>query len=151
MNVLRGDAATAETPEPAYPSPTTGQEVEVILARQLAGYLALPVIIVDPNFVVVYYNEATERLIGRRFDEGGPIHPSEWSKRFSFTDEAGAPLPVDEFPIAVALRQRRPVHRTLWLQGMDGVRHHVDITAIPLTGNAGRFIGVLAINSELED
>jgi hypothetical protein len=34
---------------------------------------------------------------------------------------------------------------------MDGVRHHVDTTAIPLTGNAGRFIGVITIYFELED
>jgi PAS domain-containing protein len=151
MDDLPGDAAAAEIPEPAYPSPTIGQQVEVILARQLAGYLALPVVIVDPNLVVVYYNEAAERLLGRRFDEGGPIHPSEWSDTFSFTDDAGAPLPVGEIPMSLALRERRPVHRTYWLQGMDGVRHHVDTTAIPLTGNAGRFIGVITIYFEIED
>ena len=32
--------------------------VEVILARQLAGYLALPVVIIDPGGTVIFYNEA---------------------------------------------------------------------------------------------
>jgi PAS domain-containing protein len=155
MDDLRGthrDAATAEeTPEPSYPSPTTGQQIEAILARQLAGYLTLPVVIADPNLVVVYYNEAAELLLGRRFDEGGPIHSSEWADTFSFTDEDGTPLPLDEIPLGIALRRRQVAHRRYYLQGMDGVRHHVDTTAIPLTGTAGRFVGVITIYSEIED
>jgi PAS domain-containing protein len=155
MDNLRGarqDTATAEeTHEPDYPSPTTGQQVEVILARQLAGYLALPVVIADPNLVVVYYNEAAERLFGRRFDEGGPIPTSDWSDTFSFSDEDGTPLPVDEIPLGIALRQRRVAHRRYFLQGMDGVRHHIDNTAIPLTGIGGRLVGVITISSEIED
>lgn len=155
MHDLRNDqrdtAATAETTPHVYPSPTTGQEVEIILARQLAGYLAAPIVITDPNRVVIYYNEPAERLLGRRFDEGGPVDSSEWSKKFSITDETGLPLPVDEIPLSIALRHGHVAHRTYYLQGMDGVRHHVNTTAIPLTGNAGRFLGVVAIYDELED
>jgi PAS domain-containing protein len=146
------DRQDASAPaEPEYPSPTTGHQVEVILARQLAGYLALPILIMDPNHTVVYYNEPLERLIGRRFDEGGPVPWSEWSNTFSITDEDGTPLPGDETPLGITLQERRLAGRTYWLQGIDGTRHHIETTAIPLIGNAGRFLGVIAIYSELED
>jgi PAS domain-containing protein len=147
----RRDAPASGSVEPDYPSPTTGQQIEVILARQLAGYLTLPIVIMDPNRTAVYYNEPAERLLGRRFDEGGPVRWSQMSTTFPITDEDGTPLSVDETPLGIALNQRRLSSRTYWLQGIDGTRHHVNTTAIPLVGNAGRFLGVIAIFDKVED
>src|SRR5947209_6436706 len=62
-----GTSGEASDSYESYPSPTTGQEIEVILARQLAGYLALPMVIVDPSHIVIFYNEPAERMLGRRF------------------------------------------------------------------------------------
>ena len=49
------------------------KEIEVILARQLAEYLTLPIFIVDPNGDLLYYNEPAEEILGSRFGETGPI------------------------------------------------------------------------------
>jgi PAS domain-containing protein len=42
-------------------------EIEMILMRQLASYLAMPIFIVDPVGNLVFYNEPAESILGRRF------------------------------------------------------------------------------------
>jgi PAS domain-containing protein len=133
-----------------FPLPSTRQEVEVILARQLAGYLALPMVIVDPTSVVVYYNEPAEQVLGRRFDEGAAVPQHELPEVFGFTDDSGERILATEMALATTLRTRRVAHRTFWMVGRDGVKHHIDSTAIPLIGNAGRFLGAVGIFSEIE-
>jgi PAS domain-containing protein len=126
------------------------QEIEVILVRQLAGYLALPVVILDPQGTVIYYNEPAERILARRFDEGGPIPPTHWAADFEFAYESGEPLPLEEMTLVAALRTRELVHMNFRLRGLDKVRHHVASAGIPLIGNAGRFLGVAAFFFELD-
>jgi PAS domain-containing protein len=147
----QGDVATADSRrDGSYPSPSTRHEIEVILARQLAGYLALPIIIVDPSHLVVYYNELAERMLGRRFDEGGPIPWGEWTRAFDFRDDAGEPIPATEMPLAAALRHRRLAYLEFWMRGLDGTRRYIKGTGVPLIGNAGRFLGAVAFFSEMD-
>ena len=47
------------------------QSVEMILVRQLASYLFVPVLVVDTTGTVVFYNEPAERILGVRFEETG--------------------------------------------------------------------------------
>jgi hypothetical protein len=42
--------------------------IEVILMRQLASYLAMPILLVDPAGTLLFYNEPAERLLGRRYN-----------------------------------------------------------------------------------
>src|SRR6185503_10561993 len=44
------------------------QSVEMILARQLTGYLSVPVLLVDTAGTVIFYNEPAERILGVRFE-----------------------------------------------------------------------------------
>ncbi len=53
------------------------QEIEMILARQLASYLVMPIFVVDPAGTLVFYNEPAEPILGRRFDETGAM-PLPW-------------------------------------------------------------------------
>ena len=126
------------------------REIEMILGRQLAGYLALPIVIIDANQQGTYYNEPAEVMLGRRFDEGGPIPWTEWASAFQFTDDTGDPVPAREMPLATAVRDRRPAHRVFWLRGLDGIRRHMDETAIPIVGHAGRFLGAVAFFNEID-
>jgi PAS domain-containing protein len=126
------------------------QEIEVILTRQLAGYLALPMVLVDPQHQILYYNEAAETMLGRRFDEGAPIPWAGWAQAFHFVDDKGDPIPSDHMPLATALRRQRLAHRAFWLRGLDGMTRHMEETAIPLIGNAGRFLGAVAFFTELD-
>lgn len=126
------------------------KEIEVILTRQLASYLAMPIIIVDPIGTLLFFNEPAEAILGRRFEETGEIPLDDWVKTVTLTDDYGAPLAPEARPLLIALNERRPVHAEMWVVGMDHVRRHVEITAFPLIGQAGRHLGALGIFWEVE-
>ncbi len=121
------------------------QEIEMILMRQLASYLAMPIFVVDPAGSLVFYNEPAEVLLGRRFDEVEVMGVEVWSTIFAPTDDHGSPLPPDALPLVVALRQRRPAHKTVRITGLDGVSRRLGITAFPLEGQGGRHLGAVAM------
>ena len=121
------------------------KEIEVILTRQLATYLAMPIFVVDPDGTLVFYNEPAEAILGCRFDETGALSLREWSQLFRATDEQGAPLPPDERPVLIAVTERRPSHRDFWISGLDNVLRHIEVTAFPLIGQADRYLGAVAI------
>jgi len=121
------------------------QEVEVILARQLADYLALPVFIVDQGGNLLFYNEPAELILGHRYDETGPMPAQEWGTIFEPTDEAGQPLRVGELPLTIALVERKPAYRVFWIRGLDGVKRRIEVTAFPLIGQADRYLGAMAL------
>jgi PAS domain-containing protein len=121
------------------------KEIEVILTRQLAGCLSTPAFIIDVAGSVIFYNEAAERILGQKFDEAGEMPASRWTTIFRPTDDAGLTIPPEGLPLMVALEQRRPAHRTLWIQGIDGPKRRIEITALPLMGQADRFLGALAM------
>jgi PAS domain-containing protein len=127
------------------------KEVEVILTRQLASYLAVPVFLVDPEGSLVYYNEPAEQLLGQRFEETGEMRLEAWSSMFEPEDSSGAPIPSDGLPLVVAIRHRRPAHRELWIRDQEGVRRRLQITALPIVGQAGRFLGGIALFWEAGD
>jgi PAS domain-containing protein len=121
------------------------QEIEMILVRQLASYLAMPIFIVDPQGTLVFYNEPAELILGRRFEETGEMPSAEWSTIFEPTDEAGKPIAPEDNPLVIALAERRPTHRVLWIRGLDKVRRHLEVTCFPLIGQARRYMGAMAI------
>ncbi len=120
-------------------------EIEVILTRELASYLATAVFVVDPEGELIYYNEPAERLLGTRFDETGPMAMSDWTSMFSATDENDQPLKAEQLPLVAALQYGRPQHERFRIRGLDGGRRLIEVTAIPLLGQAGRFVGAAAL------
>jgi PAS domain-containing protein len=123
------------------------QEIEMILARHLASHLAMPIFLVDPQGTLLYYNVAAEAILGRRFDETGPLPLAEWAT--IFTPVGG--LAPDEMPLVIALRERRPAHRDFWIRGLDQVPRHIEVTGLPVLGHAGRHLGALAIFWEIDN
>jgi PAS domain-containing protein len=117
-------------------------EIEVILLRQLASYLAMPIFIVDPRGTLVFYNEPAESILGR-FEETGEMSAEEWLRAFQPTDEQGRLLAPEAVPLMIALNDRRPMHGSLWVRGLDGVRRHIEATAFPLVGQSDRFLGAV--------
>ena len=126
------------------------QEIEIILARQLASYVAVPIFIVDVNGSLLYYNEHAERILGYRFDQTGPMPLQEWATCFNPLGESGEPLEPEALPLVAALTSRRPGHRRFWIDGMDHVRRCIEVTALPLVGQSDRFLGAIAIFWEEE-
>lgn len=121
------------------------EPIEIILLRQWASYLGLPVWIMDAGGSLIFYNEAAEALLGRRFEESGAISVEDLSSLFSTRDDEGNPLSAAELPVSVALMERRPSHRTIVFVGFDGHARRIDVTAFPVTGLAGRMLGAVAM------
>jgi PAS domain-containing protein len=126
------------------------KELEVILARHLASYLAMPIFIVDPQGSLIYYNEPAEAVLGRRFEETGEMPIGTWSTVFSPTDEAGAPFAPDALPLAIALDKRQTANARFWIRGLDGIQRHIEVTAFPLIGQDDRYLGAIALFWELQ-
>jgi hypothetical protein len=122
-----------------------GHEVELILMKQVASYLAVPIFLVDPAGTLLYYNEPAESLLGERYDETGEMPLEEWGTVFAPTDRSGAPLAPEELPLAIAVQQGRPAHGQLSITGLDGVARQLSVTAFPLVGQSNRNLGAVAI------
>jgi hypothetical protein len=63
--------------------------IQIILTRQLAGYLSVPTFLVDPKGTLLFYNEPAEVLLGSRFDETGAMPAEKWSTIFAPVDQGG--------------------------------------------------------------
>jgi PAS domain-containing protein len=126
------------------------REIEVILMRQLASYLSMPILIVDPKGDLVYFNEAAELILGRRFEETGEIRRGEWSALFKPTNDDGSPVPREDQPLFIATEHRRPAHRRSWIRGLDGVHKQIEGIAFPLLGHRDRFLGAAGIFLEVQ-
>ena len=127
------------------------KEIEVILARQLADFLAMPIFIVDPQGNLLFYNGPAERILGLRFEETGEMSVAEWSSVFRPTDERGQPISQESLPLVIALTQRRPAHRGFWIRGLDGVPRHIEVAAFPLIGQVGSHLGAMAVFWEVKE
>jgi PAS domain-containing protein len=126
-------------------APVGQQPVELILLKQVAGYLATPMFLVDPDGNLLYYNEPAEELLGHRYEETGQMPLEEWGTIFSPTDSLGRPLPAEDLPLARALADRTPSQASFFIRGLDGISRHLSVTAIPLEGPGDTHLGALAI------
>jgi PAS domain-containing protein len=119
--------------------------VEIILMRQLASYLAMPILVFDPVGNLLFYNEPAEALLGRRFEETGEMPLEEWYTNFELSAEDGSPLPREARPLVITVEKHRPAHRAFRLRGFDGVFRRIEATAFPLEGQGGRQLGAVVI------
>lgn len=121
------------------------RDVELIVLRQAASFLATPIFIIGTDGALAYYNEAAERLLGRRYDEMGEMALEEWGSMFTPTDELGEPIPPDELPLARALAEHHPTTGVLHITALSGETRRIEVAAIPLVGQTGRALGALAV------
>jgi PAS domain-containing protein len=110
----------------------TQKPLELILARNLMSALSTPAFLVDEGGVLVFYNEAAGIMLGKRFEELGTVGPEEWGSLFGPFDEAGEPIPYDELPLVVAVRNGRPAHANFEISSVDGTHHSVEASAFPI-------------------
>jgi PAS domain-containing protein len=120
--------------------------VEMILVRQLAGYLFVPVLVVDTTGTVIFYNEPAERILGVRFEETGRIDREEADRLIELSDDPDAGPDDAGRPLVTALQQRRPAHARRWLlRRGDRVRLQVELTAFPILDQEDRLLGAVAM------
>jgi PAS domain-containing protein len=121
------------------------KSLTLIRAREVATNLALPIVVLDPDGAIVFYNEAAEAILGDTFESAGEVSSEAWAAAFSPEREDGSPIPMHELPGGVALLDRRPHHLDLCYTGIDGNRRKVAVTAFPLVGREGELFGAFTI------
>ena len=95
-------------------------EIEIILNRQLADCLSIPVFITDTTGNLIFYNEPAETILGTRFEETGEMMVEMWSTIFKPLDEEGRDLLPEELPLVQTLKDCLPHHKTFRIESMKG-------------------------------
>ena len=121
------------------------QPIELILFRQLATSLAVPVVLADASGDIVFLNEAAERVLGLVLEDIDVLPFETWTTAFRPRSESGDLVPAAELPLVTAVLERRPAHGPLVIHGADGVERTIAVTAFPLEGGRGRLLGGVAM------
>jgi PAS domain-containing protein len=121
------------------------KQLVLILARAFASNLSTPTLLTDERGNLVYYNEAAESVVGRRFSETGELQLDEWLEEFQPRLSSGEPLPTERRPTHVALDERRPAHLRYTVTSADGVEREIEVSALPLFAHTDEFVGTIVI------
>jgi len=119
--------------------------IEIILNRQLAECLAIPVFITDTTGNLLFYNEPAEEILGKRYEDTGEMPVEQWSTVFKSKDDNGESLPPEELPLVKTLNNHLPYFKTFWIESLQGKAERISVTSYPIIGRAGTFLGAVAI------
>lgn len=125
--------------------------IEIILNRQLADCLSMPAFLTDTVGNLIFYNEAAEKLLGSRFEDTGEMKVETWSTIFKQQDDDGNLIDPESLPLVRTLRDQSPHHKTFWIVSMLGKAEKISVTAFPIIGRAGNFLGAVAIFWEAKE
>ena len=120
-------------------------EIELILNRQLADCLSIPVFITDTAGNLLFYNEPAEEVLGRRFEDTGEMPVEEWSVIFKTRDLDGSDIAPEDLPLVKTLTHCAPYHRTFLIESLKGKNEKISLTSYPIIGRNGKFLGAVAI------
>ncbi len=109
----------------------------------------MSILIVDTEGTLIFYNEPAEVILDQRFEETGEMSADAWTELFAVADEERNPIAQEDRPIMMALSERKPFSRTLWMRCGHHEWLHMNITAFPLIGEGGQFLGAKMIFWEL--
>ena len=120
-----------------------GQPLDLILARNLMSVLETPAFMVDTEGVLIFYNDAAGALLGKRFEETGRLTREQWND-IGPVDRAGNPIPSQDLPLSVALREGRPAHGRFNICTDSRAILEVETSAVPLV-SGGTFHGAMVV------
>ncbi len=123
----------------------SNKEIEIILSRQLADCMSIPVFLVDTAGNLLFFNEPAEDLLGLRFEETGFMPAEEWSSIFKPQDSEGNPIPMNALPLVKTLKNQTPNHGIFWIKSLDGNLVEISVTSYPIIGRPDRFVGAVAL------
>jgi PAS domain-containing protein len=125
---------------------SSGQKsVVLILARELASNVATPMLLLDRNGTLVYFNEPAEVVFGTRFDAVGEVRPESWDQRWPVADAEGNPISLMTSPLADVIVHRTPGHQSIRVTGLDGTVRAIDATVFPLFDSGNQFVGAVGV------
>src|SRR5207302_1324733 len=80
---------------------------------------------------LLYFNDAASDVLGRSYLDVGTLHASRWQELFQPRTLDEEPLTAEQTPGGVALLERRPVHDSFVMRGLDGREREITVTAFP--------------------
>ena len=120
-------------------------EIEIILNRQLADCLSIPVFITDTTGNLIFYNEPAEIVLGTRFEDTGEMRVETWATIFKPLDDEKNILPPEALPLVQTLTDFLPHHKTFWIESLKGKAEKISVTSYPIVARTGKFLGAVAI------
>jgi two-component system, chemotaxis family, CheB/CheR fusion protein len=116
--------------------------------RRILDALPAAIYVTDASGKIMYYNDAAATLWGHRPELG----TSEWCGSWQLQWPDGRPLPHDQCPMALALKESRPI------RGLNAVAVRPDGTSVhfmpyptPLFDDAGKLVGAVNMLVDLTD
>ena len=119
-------------------------DIEIILSRQLAETLSVPVFIIDTDGTLLFYNMPAEKILGKKFENTGEMKVEVWSTIFNPLGDDGIALEPDDLPLVRTLKTRHPAHGSFWIESLKKKRTKISVTSFPIEGRADRFLGAIA-------
>jgi PAS domain-containing protein len=119
--------------------------LELILARNLLSSLSTPAFLVGEQGALLYYNQAAGAMLGRGFEESANMSASAWTSEFGPFGTDDEPLPYDQIPATLAVRDNRPYHGKFRIRAPGGGHQEVAASAIPIVGLGGSSGGAIVI------
>lgn len=126
------------------------QPLLLIQARNLITDLALPALLTDDEGGLLFYNEAAGALLGRRFEEVGPMRREEWATEYGPFDDEGRAIATDSLPLGQALRGGKPAQGTFRVRLGERGLCEVEVSALPLVDRR-RYDGSLLVFWPVEE
>lgn len=123
----------------------TAHEIEIILTRQWADSLSIPVFLTDTEGNLIFYNAPAEEILGRRYEDTGAMSVGEWSTIFTPKDAHGTILDSSSLPLVRTLNTQKPAHGSFWIDSLTGERHFINVTSFPIIGMSDGYLGAVAI------
>jgi PAS domain S-box-containing protein len=111
-----------------------------IAPRQLIDALPAAIYVTDSKGYITYFNDAATALWGRR----PALHSDQWCGSWRLYRLDGAPMPHDQCPMAMALKQGRPIWgRQAIAERPDGTRVSFMPFPTPLYDTSGALAGAV--------
>jgi PAS domain-containing protein len=128
----------------AMDSPHGQKPLELILARNLLTSISTAAFLVDSEGALVFYNEAAAAFLGRSFEDVGKLNAEEWTTTFGPLGGDDRPLPFDDIPMTVAIRDGRPAHGEYRIRSAKGSQP-IEATAFPIVAGAEGSSGAMVL------
>jgi PAS domain-containing protein len=123
----------------------------LIRAKHLAESVTTPTFLADTDGNLIFYNEAAEALLGRRFSDTGAMSATKWQEVFDVRNRDGSPFPLEAMPGWMEVQKHRPATGHLQFRTADGEDRVIAVCAIPLFSGPERFEGAAIIFWEDEE
>ena len=122
-----------------------GQALEIILSRQLSDCISVPTFITDPAGNLIFYNEPAEEVLGKQFEDTGPMPMEEWSVVFNPQTKDGVAIEPEDLPLVQTLSKRIPAQGKFWIDSLNGSKYFLSVTSFPIIDRSDNFLGAVAL------